>query len=455
MDARRIDLPFGQVIEFEWEKHSNPSYRHIPASVGFQDSYLDDMMPDLSENRLALSNEEGHFYVDPHSEITSLKSVKWPGGKVTVNYNNYANGGGALIKNITVTDHNSTVAKQCKLSYDINRTHHVKTMLPCLLQSVEISGIGTYSFEYDPTNFNSDTEQDYWGYYNANGASSLIPRIKMWALDINVLREFKVDVIGAKSRLAKPDAMKAYILTKVTYPTGGSSEYEYEPHRFSDPGCEPDNSIEHILSSDNIFNSSDICVGGGLRVKRIITSAGDDSPADIRTYAYGDIETGESTESGLAICSTVPYPSTFVTRSQLYIDDHRSARLNRISGFSNYNHMGYGEPEIWYEYVTEYSSTGKTVYESTRYNLENFYYSGCPRLPKTLYFSSSSSPLLQETSTYAKQGNGYTLTSCVQYDYDIPVHTPAGIELYITRNYTNAGGNGPDFDVPGKMCHAS
>jgi YD repeat-containing protein len=111
---------------------------------------------------------------------------------------------------------------------------------------------GSYSFTYDPTALPpySSFAQDYWGYFNGQHENEwLIPADSYTASNGNV-QHFP----GAIRTPSLPSA-RAGILTEITYPTGGSTQFEYELHQYSAP----------ITG-----NSS----GGGLRVRRIINKDG-------------------------------------------------------------------------------------------------------------------------------------------------------------------------------------
>jgi len=86
-----------------------------------------------------------------------------------------------------------------------------------------------HRFEYNPMSLplvdGRNLAQDYWGYYNNNKAATLIPSI--------VVNQFGRDIfyLGA-DRKPVFDRTQASILTQVTYPTGGTTSFEYEPHDY-------------------------------------------------------------------------------------------------------------------------------------------------------------------------------------------------------------------------------
>ncbi|GAA5031337.1 hypothetical protein GCM10011506_21000 [Marivirga lumbricoides] len=83
--------------------------------------------------------------------------------------------------------------------------------------------IPPYKFEYfdDHHTFPSrnSKEQDFWGYYNGNGAATLIPEYKD---DYYHLKNFTAD------RSPNLYHTRVGALKKLTYPTGGYSEFSYE-----------------------------------------------------------------------------------------------------------------------------------------------------------------------------------------------------------------------------------
>lgn len=108
-----------------------------------------------------------------------------------------------------------------------------------------------YNFTYESTILPSKKSfsQDFWGYYNGKNNTSLIPAI--YGIDTSLADRF-VDL----------NYIKAGMLNKITYPTGGYTEFEFEANRVDNT---PD------VFGTYYFNGSYAnlnCVGG-LRVKEI------------------------------------------------------------------------------------------------------------------------------------------------------------------------------------------
>jgi YD repeat-containing protein len=88
--------------------------------------------------------------------------------------------------------------------------------------------LNDYKFQYDPTPLASRNTgaQDYWGYCNGKTNATLIP-------ESIILDSFSGKPVSlGESRKSDYNYMKAAILNKITYPTGGYSIYDYEPNYY-------------------------------------------------------------------------------------------------------------------------------------------------------------------------------------------------------------------------------
>ncbi|WP_139785383.1 SpvB/TcaC N-terminal domain-containing protein [Chryseobacterium phocaeense] len=86
-----------------------------------------------------------------------------------------------------------------------------------------------YSFEYNTTDLPNrySYSQDAWGFYNGKNNTELIPRLS--TVPITGVNSF----IGSANRTVSVDNAKAGILTKIKYPTGGFTTYDYESNTVS------------------------------------------------------------------------------------------------------------------------------------------------------------------------------------------------------------------------------
>lgn len=137
--------------------------------------------------------------------------------------------------------------------------------------------VGEYRFQYAPDSNTtavdspprySSSRIDHWGYYNGGG-SGLLPD--------NTSRE--------------PDQTetKSGILTGITYPTGGTTRFEYEAHRY-----------DQIIDPNTDLSYPD--VAGGLRIEKIISDPKAGSPPSVKRFEY-KMEDGSS--SGVLLAEPV------------------------------------------------------------------------------------------------------------------------------------------------------
>uniref|UniRef100_UPI003AF7ED92 hypothetical protein n=1 Tax=Chryseobacterium bernardetii TaxID=1241978 RepID=UPI003AF7ED92 len=81
-----------------------------------------------------------------------------------------------------------------------------------------------YKFEYNTTSLPNrfSYAQDAWGFFNGKSNSELIPKLSLSHI-FNVQTQ-----IGSADRSISNSYAQANILTKITYPTGGATSFEYE-----------------------------------------------------------------------------------------------------------------------------------------------------------------------------------------------------------------------------------
>ncbi len=97
-----------------------------------------------------------------------------------------------------------------------------------------------HQFEYDMTNtmpINTSFAKDFWGYYNGEPNQQLLPDLGYFDYPNTYLLQtnntpFTYNYVGA-NRYTDNSKAGAYMLNKISYPTGGYSEFVYEPNSFS------------------------------------------------------------------------------------------------------------------------------------------------------------------------------------------------------------------------------
>lgn len=112
-----------------------------------------------------------------------------------------------------------------------------------------------------------DPRTDHWGYYNANS-------------NLSAIVSDKVNYKTHKN--ANLNYIDSEILEKITYPTGGTKEFIYEPNKYTKIVIR--NTTTGVLS----VSSTSETIGGGLRIKEIIEKSDATSKSEHRIYTYSD-----------------------------------------------------------------------------------------------------------------------------------------------------------------------
>ena len=177
----------------------------------------------------------------------------------------------------------ATTLKTCSLEYTFPQAS-ASNKIP-FLSSITISGLGTYSMNYDYTSStvfpkHGSFATDHWGYYNgySGTASSFYARTEQNA--------YLEESVTSSVRDASFNHAKLGMLKSVTYPTGGKTTFEYEAHTYSSHGVReyPDFDITYRNNEGGIDKTA-----GGVRIKSIkdYIKESDTTPAYVRTFTYG------------------------------------------------------------------------------------------------------------------------------------------------------------------------
>lgn len=388
-----ITLQSGTVINFDWSLFSHTAHglnMLAPTSLYYQ----------TGENSFTYVNEPGRGgYGRLHKYLytQNLKSISFPGGKVQCNYEEFSNV--KMLDNIVVSNEDKPI-----IEISLERTGDFK-----LLSSLRVQD-ETYTFEYDPQKFSRADMIDWWGFYNGkdnkyNMSPTVTPTKGIHG---------NLPISGA-DRSVDESKMKAYILTKVTYPIGGTVEWDYEIHKF--PQQTAPSWIGLYLSNEVSFSK-----GGGLRIKSIRMKENPNDPNPrIKNYIYG------VDGDGNAEISAVPFLHTFITDTHYlsyrfscqYQENYQSTDhymvINRFSDFMAYQ---IGTWPIWYRKVTEIDSEGKTEYIFDKICPDNIVDRDWGMLwPSEINEAFSTGPVQKACIKYKSTPNGYTPVEKYEMDY--------------------------------------
>lgn len=133
--------------------------------------------------------------------------------------------GNFKIQTITQKDINGAVLESASLSY-LNTTNKRNFLTGIVFKDPNKS----YAFQYNnPSEFpvRLSLKRDYWGYYNGKANISLLPKVTEYNLDKFITQP--------ADQNPDPNFSGIGMLTKITYPTKGYTELEYEGNTYWGP----------------------------------------------------------------------------------------------------------------------------------------------------------------------------------------------------------------------------
>jgi YD repeat-containing protein len=212
-----------------------------------------------------------------------LTQISGTGWRVNFDYNDLATPNVLhSLKNVSLTDENNNPLKQFELFYSSNDMISVLKTLKEKSVSTDPAAYKIHTFEYNdfpPGSQYFERGLDHWNYYNGANNSNLVP-----LPPYNANREpvFVYTVMGA--------------LKKITYPTGGSSTFEYEPNQYG------------YIRESNLENNQVIGkkTGGGIRIKKITDNGNNGTSPVIKDYSY-DLFSNSGVSSGVMLAPVNTY----------------------------------------------------------------------------------------------------------------------------------------------------
>lgn len=324
------------------------------------------------------------------------------------------------------------------------------------LDSVQFkSGLGaivqTYKFDYS-TSINlpsyTSTQKDYWGYFNNatnldyNGNPTSIKRMQVQYNPPSPGTPYMVWIGGTNVNAREPDPnyMQACILQKITYPTGGYSQFEYETNQYLDDQNNPK-------------------YAGGLRIKSIKSYTSSTTAPIVKTYKYGKVQ---DDESGYGRANFFLEDHFFLTvqnfRTGRGLDQtgHCATEPNNKTVrtyFSNPTNdiESYDGAPVVYPFVTEYVGDGTTNSGKTTYTFSDrpdgrtdIIGLGKPVIASYHFVRG----LLKNRSDYKKNpDNTYTLVAEDRkgYQYFPYASTTGGIALAVLKTLITTDGVGLNY----------
>lgn len=297
-----------------------------------------------------------------------INSIQWEGGTVHFSYEERVHGNGAALwhrlKSMDVKNYMGNVVHHTQFVHSYIQNQNSYNSKRIMLDTVIVNG-DRYAFEYNDTKlpnytYGSDINcyEDFWGYYNVNTAQGYWFPAEF--SEPAAVLEQQSSSRHCANRSPNEYYCKAASLTKIIYPTGGYTVFDFE---------------SNYIEEDGIW--------GGLRLKNYSSYQADGTLSLQRTYRYFD--------------AVAPYcvlnPLNMQVRQDLYFRDYPSrlcsgipapyfgapaALLYREWRGSPVRPLTEGSAPIHYLKVAEYDGTTEDYFRKTLYDYTRFY----PELPQ-------------------------------------------------------------------------
>lgn len=279
------------------------------------------------------------------------------------------------LESITVETPQNSPLKTCRFYYTHSSGNPV-----LFLNRLDISGEGEYRMGYHGLDqefpYHCTLNVDHWGYNCGPGVHGALNHHAFFP-DRNHFDRYRnwTDIVDSfdtrQWRSPNKDYSMMGILTKLTYPTGGTTTFEYESHTY----------VDYLHKTNYTGGTLDLRFGGkireagGLRIKKITDNPLDGSTPKVRTYLY-ETPDGESSGNLLLHPYYLSERGILVSKGSLGGTTTNVLYLESILSTGELDGYRTDRPHIEYETVKEeYHDGSYTVYNFVNYHTcpDNFY----------------------------------------------------------------------------------
>lgn len=384
-------------------------------------------------------------YAKSFQNYIYLSEIVFDNGKVTFDYSNREDNATKKIDFIRLYNYKNNLVKSIVFNYsyflantttnyyqyNINNYNIANDYLGSYnfkrlkLDSISINNDENYSFDYESVLFPPKTSfaVDYWGYYNgANSNLTFIPNPNDFNINNPTMPVFAG--INDNIKTSNLNFLKAGMLKKITYPTKGYSEFEYE-----------ENEATNLFSSNN---PSTIIKGNGLRMKFQTNFSNLSQIANKMNFQYEDglCMNPISFKKNMNLSSKVSeYSKQYITVLQFNSNSFSSSYLFSNGDYTGYSKViefeesGNGKKISFYANTLGYVDAPMNIPNRKGINTEN------GLIIKEQIFDSSNSLKLEDLYTYItyltpdmnygviKRFDGFWI--CSYYDFFISQLVPS------------------------------
>lgn len=251
--------------------------------------------------------------------MSLLSAISYGNTQVRLTYQNGTNTNYNYVTKIQFYDH-SSLMREIDLDMTNINMDCISSVVPLAkLNSVTIKNFESpdapqvYTCTYR-TPIYSFNGTDHWGYLNSGNVSNDVANLNLYISfdydsysggyymgtytskvnkspqDFSPFDKIKLSSSGSNNRQPlSPDDHG--ILTRLKYPTGGYTVFEFENHHFL---TSTDVNGDYIHGRENRINAT----AGGFRIRKITNYTSENAVADIKTYRYGKMHNGVHTGVG-------------------------------------------------------------------------------------------------------------------------------------------------------------
>ena len=386
---REIISPYNETVKFKYSTYRNRSDRTYGRyqSLTVTDASVYTLFMQAQQYTFGYNVEKNRNTLNPYrnyedicyiSEIETDKEII-TFNRINTNYGSSTNQTNTpcLLSDIQIKDKRTNLIRKVSFTYKTSpagiQTGNNDVPWHVLLTSVHIGdGINVekkYNLEYFEPAAGKVPYPDQWGFYKYNsGSGGYLRLFTEFGLDnmvtepfmsggisINKIRPLRDTYLSPNDYLSNrsvdAEGMKNFSLKKIVYPTGGYTEYDYEP------------------------NKEGTTQVGGLRIKAIRSYPGGDGTPRISRYEYGngsaDVSIDHACFFNLSYIINVQRDEPFQGFNEVHVSAVKNYSETPI-GDINWNMFKVFYPEVTvYDYnENETQYNGKTV---TNYQLNSLY----------------------------------------------------------------------------------
>lgn len=358
-----------------WADNDNSPKGKVIKSTLFHPCYLDEIVTPASKVKFTwsiASAQLGYNFTVNCSSPTDQNSQIYFYAYPQVKDANLASRFPNKLDKIEVSTTAGTLKKTVAFDYTVSTSTRLKLISVTTKSGLE--SIPSYQFTYNTTALPGylSFKTDHWGFYNNTGDTYMASSDPIYYY--NLFNSATDRPLYLETRNPDASYTQAEILTKITYPTGGYTEYEYENN---DYGREAKYWPGSVLE-----NTSGTLLTGGLRIKRITDYDFLNHKASEKKYFYKkDYVTGGTLSSGVLSFQPVHYAyfSGAVTSPARYVGTGSESTFTGTMTYRQYstdpiNAVTYNRgSHITYSEVTETNLDGSyTVFKFK--NFDNGYH---------------------------------------------------------------------------------